>query len=104
MRDESGFDPGGGEVDARALQHVVRTPAVYVVAVLVQAVLVTALRPASHERVAALLIIVPVAGGARRPADLQLSHLALFYVVSVLVHQAHLVALHPSDRAARAQV
>src|SRR5882672_7841911 len=77
MRDESGFDLGGRDVDARDLQHVVGAPAVYVVAVPVQAVLVTALRPASHESAAAFLVVVPVAGGARRPADLQLSHLAL---------------------------
>src|SRR5260221_368196 len=37
VRDESGFDFSGRDVDTRDLQHVVRAPAVYVVAVLVQA-------------------------------------------------------------------
>src|SRR5882757_11004611 len=104
MGDESGFDLGGRNVDARDLQHVVRTPAVYIVAVPVQAVLVTALRPASHEGAAAFLVVVPVAGGARRPADLQLSHFALLYRVAVLVHQAQLVARHRFARGAVAQV
>ncbi len=49
-------------------------------------------------------MIVPVAGGARRPADLQLSHLALLCRVAALVHQAQLVARHRFARGAVAQV
>src|SRR5258706_571083 len=104
MRDESGFDLGGRDVDARDLQHVVGAPAVYVVAVPVQAVLVAALRPASHESAAAFLVIVPIACSARRPADLQLSHLSLLCRVAALVHQAQLVARHRFARGAVAQV
>src|SRR5258708_11812920 len=84
VRDESGFDFSGRDVDTGNFQHVVRAPAVYVVAVAVEAVLVAALRPAAHEGVAALVVAIPVAGGARRPADLELPHLPLLHRVAAL--------------------
>src|SRR5258708_3057392 len=104
VRDESGFAFSGRDVDTGNFQHVVRAPAVYVVAVAVEAVLVAALRPPAHEGVAALVVVIPVAGGARRPADLKLPHLALLHWVAALVHQAQLVSRHGVARRAVAQV
>jgi hypothetical protein len=93
VRDERRLHFHRRDVDAAHLEHVVGAPAVGVVAVLVEAVLVAASRPRPLEGVLGLLALVPVHERGGRPADLQLAKLpGLRDEPALFIEQAHFIA------------
>ena len=86
------FDLERRDVEPRNLQHVVVTPAINVIAVLVLEIFVAGARPFAHEGAPRLRAVVPVHDRARRPADEQFAHLALLHRLAVVVDQLDLVA------------
>src|SRR2546429_8368366 len=94
VADERGLALYGRNVEARDSQHVVGTPRIYKVAVLVLPEFVAAPEPRADEGRAAFLAVVPVTGCTRRSAHLELADLAPLYRSPLLVHQAQLVTGH----------
>src|SRR5262249_61704833 len=79
------------DVDAAHFEHVVGAPAVGVVPVGIEAVLVPATRPRTLEGVLGAAALVPVHDRRGRAADLQLAELAwLGDDVAVVVYEPHL--------------
>src|SRR6185312_15747980 len=92
---QRGLDLDRRDVDAAHLQHVVGAPAVRVVALRIEAVLVPATRPRTLEGVLGPLALVPIHDRRGRSADLQLAELArLGDYAAVVIDEPHLVAGH----------
>src|SRR5256885_4620029 len=94
VADEGGLDLRGRDVEARDSQHVVGTPGVYEVTVLVLPELVAAPQPWADEGRAGFLAVVPVISRTGRSAHLKLADLAPLHRPPSLVHQAQLVTGH----------
>src|SRR5262249_43250123 len=77
---------------ATDLEHVVGSPRVPVVAVLVDGVLVAGPQPMAFEGVLRLLVLVPVAGAGRVAADPQVPDFAAWYRDGGVIEDARVVA------------
>src|SRR6185437_4716584 len=94
MRDESGLDFGGRNVDAAHLQHVITASGVDVVASFIDVIFVTAAYPGAQESLRCFLAIAPVGVCSSRSTDVQLANLPGGDGLTILIDQPELIAGH----------